>query len=121
MNIEQKRALKAATVGAFLQQYGRKARPNFDPNDRAYDRDIEKSLKRLAPEQLDRLMREDVDWRAASEPAGRMVGVGTLCCSGVARCGSLQFVPVWRSKAITLGASQRKHCCKKLEVGCNRH
>ena len=43
-------------VGAFLRQYERKAAPNVDPNDRHYDREIEKLVKRMDPRELDELM-----------------------------------------------------------------
>jgi hypothetical protein len=59
LNAEQKRALKAADIKRFVQQYGRGASPGFDPNDRGYDREIEQMVRRMSPEQLDRLMRED--------------------------------------------------------------
>ena len=61
LNAAQKRALKAATVGTFLVQYGRRARRGLDPNDRSYDRDVEKALKQMKPEQLDQLVRDDED------------------------------------------------------------
>ena len=61
MNAAQKRALKAADVRQFVQEYGRqsRARGGFDPNDRGYDREIEQKLRGMSPEELDRLMRED--------------------------------------------------------------
>jgi len=45
-----------ARIAVFLKQYGRKTHPNWDPNDRAYDREIEKLIKQMDPEELDRLM-----------------------------------------------------------------
>ena len=51
----------AQELGVFLKQYARKANKNIDPNDRAYDRNIERMIKRMNPEELDRLMREDFD------------------------------------------------------------
>jgi len=44
-------------LGAFLKQYARKSNKNIDPNDRRYDRRIEALVKRLHPEELDRLLR----------------------------------------------------------------
>jgi uncharacterized protein (TIGR02996 family) len=41
-----------AAIGLFVGQYGRKAR-----NDRPYDRKVEQFVKRMKPEELDRLMR----------------------------------------------------------------
>ena len=59
LNADEKRALKAASVRTFVQQYERKAHKGHDPNDRRYDRDTEKSVKRLKPDELDRLLRDD--------------------------------------------------------------
>ena len=59
LNADQKRALKAATVSVFVQQYGRKAQRGVEPNDRRYSRDVEKALKQLKPDELDRLMHDD--------------------------------------------------------------
>lgn len=61
LNHDEKRALKAADVAKFIQQYGRKAMKGIDPNDRSYDRKLEATLKKMPPERLDRLMREDED------------------------------------------------------------
>ena len=51
----------ALELGVFLKQYARKANRNIDPNDRNYDRKIEQMVKRMDPEELDRLMREDFE------------------------------------------------------------
>ena len=48
-------------IGAFLQRYARKSQPGIEPNDRRYDRRIEKRLKRLPPEEFDRIMHGDDD------------------------------------------------------------
>jgi len=48
-------------LGAFLKQYARKAYRNIDPNDRRYDRKIERLVKRLRPEELDRLLRHGLE------------------------------------------------------------
>ena len=61
LNADQKRALKAAVVCVFTQQYGRKAQRGVEPNDRRYSREMERKLKQLRPEQLDLLMRDDED------------------------------------------------------------
>jgi hypothetical protein len=58
LNADQKRALKAAKLRLFMQQYGRKANSN-DPNDRRYDREVEMVVKRMKPDELDRLLRND--------------------------------------------------------------
>ena len=49
-------------VGAFLKAYRRTSgRGGNDPNDRHYSRELEAELKRLAPEDLDLLLRDDDD------------------------------------------------------------
>jgi hypothetical protein len=48
-------------IATFVRQYARKAYPTHDPNDRSYDREIEKIIKKMSPVELDRLMREDED------------------------------------------------------------
>jgi hypothetical protein len=46
-------------LAAFLREYGRTSRrPGLDPNDRQYDRILEREIKRLDPHDLDRLMRD---------------------------------------------------------------
>ena len=55
----KKRRVSEADVGLFLRQYGRKAHRGHDPNDRSYSRDVEKKIKRMKPEELDRLMSGD--------------------------------------------------------------
>lgn len=59
LNAEQRRAKQAGELATFVQQYARKAHPNWDPNDRRYDREVENRAKRMNPEELDRLLRED--------------------------------------------------------------
>jgi len=45
-----------ADVTLFIRQYGRKANKRIDPNDRHYDRQIEKLAKKMPPEELNRLL-----------------------------------------------------------------
>jgi hypothetical protein len=59
LNADEKRALKAASVRKFVQQYQRKAQRGVEPNDRRYNRDTEQSVKRMMPDELDRLLRDD--------------------------------------------------------------
>lgn len=59
LNAEQKQARKAGELASFVQQYARKARQGLDSNDRRYDRGIQARIKRMPPEELDRLLRED--------------------------------------------------------------
>jgi hypothetical protein len=58
LNAKQKRALKAADVRLFVQKYGHGGRRNFT-NNRDYDRELERAIQRMSPEELDRLLRED--------------------------------------------------------------
>jgi predicted aminopeptidase len=61
LNAAEKRALKAAQIKRFVLQYGRTAQKGIEPNDRWYDREIEAAVRRMSPEQLDELMRDDED------------------------------------------------------------
>jgi len=56
-------------MGTFLRQYRRRAHKGSDPNDRAYDREIERYLRKLRPEDLDVLLNGEEDVRF-SVPAG---------------------------------------------------
>jgi hypothetical protein len=58
LNAEEKRALKAASLQRFVQEYGRKAQKGVEPNDRRYERETEKMVKRMKPDELDRLLRD---------------------------------------------------------------
>jgi hypothetical protein len=51
------RRVSQAEVAAFLRQYGRKAQRGHEPNDRAYSRTVEKKIRRMKAEELDRLIR----------------------------------------------------------------
>jgi hypothetical protein len=61
LNAAEKRALQAATAHRFVNQYGRKAQKGIEPNDRRYSRKVERQLKGMKPESLDRLLRDDED------------------------------------------------------------
>jgi hypothetical protein len=44
----------------FMKQYVQTSRrPNADPNDRVYDRRVEKRVKRMDPAELDAILRGD--------------------------------------------------------------
>ena len=51
----------AGDLAAFMQQYRRKSDAPHDPNDRHYDRELEAKMKRMPPEELDRLLNGDVE------------------------------------------------------------
>ncbi|WFE29855.1 hypothetical protein O7623_12020 [Solwaraspora sp. WMMD791] len=49
-------------LGSFMRAYGRVAAGNgSDPNDRQYSRKLEAEIKRMRPEELDRLLRDEDD------------------------------------------------------------
>ena len=45
-----------SSIGIFLKQYKRKSNKCFNPNDRSYDRKLEKIVKKMDPEELFKLM-----------------------------------------------------------------
>lgn len=50
----------AIELPQFMDQYGRKKRPGSgEPNDRKYNRKVERTVKRMDPQQLDELLRGD--------------------------------------------------------------
>ena len=50
----------AADIGTFMKQYGRKKRPGQgEPNDRKYSRSLERKIKQMPPDELDRILRDD--------------------------------------------------------------
>ncbi len=53
----RRREVLEGEVGVFLRQYARKTKNTPDPNDRGYSREVEELVKRMRPEDLDRLLR----------------------------------------------------------------
>ncbi len=53
--IKRKKNLEAK-FGTFIEQYVRKKHAGWDPNDRTYDREFERKIKRLPPEEFDKLL-----------------------------------------------------------------
>jgi hypothetical protein len=50
----------AGQIKTFIQQYGSQhGPPKQEPNDRKYDRNIAKLVRRMDPQELDDLLRED--------------------------------------------------------------
>lgn len=45
-------------MGVFIQQYARKKQKRQEPNDRTYDRDVERRIKKLKPMEFDELLYE---------------------------------------------------------------
>ena len=59
---ERKKAKLRGELATFIRQYRRrKGRGGVsqDPNDRKYDRQFEEMVKRMKPEELDELMRDE--------------------------------------------------------------
>jgi len=48
-----------SSIGIFVKQYKRKSNKCFDPNDRSYDRKLEKIIKKMEPEELSKLMNDE--------------------------------------------------------------
>jgi len=61
LNLEQRRALGTACVALFARAWGRKAQKGCEPNDRHYSIAFQRKLRRMRPEDLDRLLRDDED------------------------------------------------------------
>ena len=67
--MSRRRIRTEADLGTFMKQYGRKKRPGQgEPNDRKYSRQLEESMKRMDPEELDEVLRgeDDADERPAA-------------------------------------------------------
>ncbi|MFM0046946.1 MULTISPECIES: hypothetical protein [Paraburkholderia] len=57
MTSKRTKSRLAGELDRFVQQYARKAQP-AEPNDRKYDRKLEKKMKRLSPSALSDLLSE---------------------------------------------------------------
>lgn len=58
MTTKRTKSRLAGELGRFVQQYARKAQAS-EPNDRQYDRKLEKKMKRLSPSELSDLLSEN--------------------------------------------------------------
>ena len=58
---QQKREKLASNVAVYLKEVGRKAQKGQEPNDRGHDRELERKLRRMRPEDIDALMRSGED------------------------------------------------------------
>jgi hypothetical protein len=74
-----------AKIGAFMQQYTRKAQRGKEPNDRSYSRAIEAKLKRMKPEELDELLNGEED--DAANPSRTVSAAERKSAMGPARKG----------------------------------
>ena len=63
MTLPEKRARKTAQLTEFVSAVGRKSsdRHGYDPNDRRFDPDFAKNLRRMHPEDFYRLLLDDED------------------------------------------------------------
>lgn len=57
-NPSLKRQFKAAKIARFVKAAGRKAQKGKEPNDRAYDHEYAKKIRRMSPEEFDSLLRD---------------------------------------------------------------
>lgn len=46
-------------LSLFIKQYKRKAGKGIDPNDRQYDRKVQKRIKKMKAEEVDKLLRDE--------------------------------------------------------------
>ena len=61
--MRQNKKYIAKELGAFLKAYRKKAQKGQEPNDRRYDPDFQRLLRRLKPDELDKLLFGDEDER----------------------------------------------------------
>jgi hypothetical protein len=59
MTTERAKSRLAGELSLFVQQYARRAQSSSNPNDRQYDRGLEKKMKRLSPAELSDLLSHD--------------------------------------------------------------
>jgi hypothetical protein len=54
--VSKKRQKLQGEIARFLQQYGRKRQKGQEPNDRRYDKKIQREIDQLTPEALEGLL-----------------------------------------------------------------
>jgi len=59
LNRDERRARQSGSLAQFVRQYGRKSQRGIEPNDRHYSDETQKKVRRMKPELLDALLRED--------------------------------------------------------------
>ncbi|HDR9587733.1 TPA: hypothetical protein QDC22_005400 [Burkholderia stabilis] len=59
MSPRNRKSRLAGELGVFVKRYGRKAQKHLDPNDRRYDHDVERTMRRLSPADLSALLSAD--------------------------------------------------------------
>jgi hypothetical protein len=61
-SVSKRRERLSAEIAVFLDEYGRPKRPGKgEPNDRQYDRRVERLVKRMDARDLDALLRGDAE------------------------------------------------------------
>ncbi|MCH4090228.1 hypothetical protein [Acetobacter sp.] len=60
-NKDERQGLRVATISTFMSLYTRKAQRGAEPNDRRYDRDLERKVKPMKVAVLDRFLSDDKD------------------------------------------------------------
>ncbi len=60
-NKDERQGLRVASISTFMSLYTRKAQRGVEPNDRRYDRDLERKVKSMKAVDLDRLLRDGED------------------------------------------------------------
>jgi hypothetical protein len=58
---DEKRSKTAAKLQLFVKQYARKRQRGVEPNDRTYDREVERLVQTMSPVELDALLRDGED------------------------------------------------------------
>jgi hypothetical protein len=61
LTVSEKRERTAAEWARFIKQAGRKAQRHTEPNDRKYSKKAQSALRRMPPEDFDRLIRHGDD------------------------------------------------------------
>jgi hypothetical protein len=56
---KKKKEWLKSNIGQFVKEYCRKAQRGVEPNDRQYDRKVEKLIKRMDPKELSELLNEE--------------------------------------------------------------
>ncbi|MBN3832047.1 hypothetical protein [Burkholderia sp. Ac-20344] len=69
MSIRSRKSRRAGAPGVFVKCDGRKAQPHLAPNDRRYDHDVERTMRRWPPADLSGLL-ADADDSANAAVAG---------------------------------------------------
>ncbi|CAE6765380.1 hypothetical protein R69776_04350 [Paraburkholderia nemoris] len=67
MTSKRNKSRLAGELNRFVQQYARKTLAS-EPNDRQYDRKLEKKMKQLSPSELSELLSEDEQASDQAEP-----------------------------------------------------